>query len=68
MKRQGICMYYNMMQHNKTPGKCNCEGIIIRIISHSDDKGRATKVEKLVQTRQNTTRNATTTYTARMQC
>lgn len=38
-------MLYNRTEHNKTPDKCNCEGIIIRIISHSDDKGRATKVE-----------------------
>lgn len=67
MKRQGIHMLYNRTEHNKTPHICNCEGIIIRIISHSDDKGRATKVELLVQTRHNTRRNATTAYTASMQ-
>lgn len=34
------------------PDKCNREGIIIiRRVSHGDDKGRATKVEELVQTK-----------------
>lgn len=34
-------------QGNLTTDKCNCEGIIIHILSH--DKGRATVVEMSVQ-------------------
>lgn len=33
------------------PDKCDCEGIIIRIIPRTDDDGGATEVESLVQTK-----------------